>query len=421
LKRFFGSIAIAACLLYGFGCGDGLPPLDRNGAISSAAPEKPDLGPAPASPATPQPVAFKSEMDTVAATVEGEPVTMRQVVEPLIKTHGLTTLLSLVEVETARQDAIKAKVTVTPQDFKDEYKIQIDKLLKDSDDTTLLDAIDKAVKEKRDSDAEFLRNEIKLQREELLDQVLANKHMTRDEFDTWLRLNTYLRKVALPQIEAKITEDALKKAFGVMYGERIKVKYIELATMDEVTVAKRRLAAGEPFESVAHDMSYDERTKGLGGELRTFTRANTNVPDAFKEAAFALKDGQISEVVVIGNWKDVIKRIELIPPEHVKFETVKPDVYRALHDSLLEAAIQSFRRQLAAQVRLKLKILDPALLKQFDDQIAGSANASKKAADDLARKQRLDAILKPPATTRPATQPINETNPTTTSVATPGK
>lgn len=66
------------------------------------------------------------------------------------------------------------------------------------------------------------------------------------------------------------------------------------AAIERLSEAQRRLAAGEPFEQVAAELSDDASAAG-GGDLGTFGRG-TMVPE-FEEAAFALEPGEISGIV----------------------------------------------------------------------------------------------------------------------------
>ena len=71
---------------------------------------------------------------------------MKQLIGPLIEAHGLNMLVNLVQLEMARQDAVKAGVTVSAADFQEERQQTLDKLFKESDDKTQ-DQIDAALQQ----------------------------------------------------------------------------------------------------------------------------------------------------------------------------------------------------------------------------------------------------------------------------------
>jgi hypothetical protein len=415
LKRIVGAMVLGTALLCG--CGEkSLPPEDPH-----ADSQRPGISPPPAAANSPAGV---GGMNEVIAKVRGEPITMRQLVDPLIESHGLTMLVNLVELELARQNAASYHVVVTDKDFADEHDLTLEKMFKDSDDPKLVDALDKAVAGESSKDPmvaknsaaeEFrLQKQIRLEREDYLAQFLVNQHIDRVEFDIVLKINTYLRKILESDWKNKITEQDLHDAFGQMYGERVEVRYILLDNMQEVNTAKRRLDAGDSFEQVARDMSHDPKTASLGGELPAFSRESPRLPQNFKDAAFnpLLKDGQVSDVLAVGSSFMLIKRVHVIPPQAVKFENVRDAVYRKLHSALIEAGLKGLKQELGMEAQKEMLIIDPVLKQQVQDKLDRQAKADQKAKEELDRQQQLRDLLKVPETTRPAdTAPTTGTAP----------
>jgi peptidyl-prolyl cis-trans isomerase C len=80
---------------------------------------------------------------------------------------------------------------------------------------------------------------------------------------------------------------------------RIKFRHIMTATLDAAKEARRRVLAGETFDSVAREVSIDERTKGAGG-LMASVYLGDSVPElgmepAFIERLFGWKVGETTE------------------------------------------------------------------------------------------------------------------------------
>lgn len=90
--------------------------------------------------------------------------------------------------------------------------------------------------------------------------------------------------------------------------------------------AARRARAGEDFATLAKTLSEDQRTASRGGDLGFFARGSID-PD-FEAAAFALREGQISDPVKSVYGYHVIKREADIPP----FAEVKEDIRKELVD-----------------------------------------------------------------------------------------
>ena len=164
----------------------------------------------------------------------------------------------------------------------------------------------------------------------IVQQVLSSQHLTCADFDLWLQTNAYLRKAAEPDAEKWITDDRLHEAFNAMYGEQVQVRHIQFSHLSKAAEIKQRLAGGESFAQVAEDLSENDRTRRLGGELMPFSRNDPNLPAAFKDAAFSLKEGQISDIVEAEGAYHIILLEKRIVPKVVKFEDEKETLHKDL-------------------------------------------------------------------------------------------
>ncbi|MDB5174826.1 MAG: Foldase protein PrsA precursor [Phycisphaerales bacterium] len=428
VHRAFGALFIGTALLSG--CGEKPQPSSEerapmafassgNGEVSPTVISR-TSGRAEGSPVAPVHVSPGSA-DQVIARINGNPMTMEQLVRPLVESHGLTMLMNLVQLELVKQDAHEAGVKVSDQDIADERKITLDRLFKGTESESKLQGkLDDALLKNDDALAAKIRAEMDSDREAFLKQFLDNQHISPGEYDIVLQINAYIRKIALPQVEGKINDEAVQNAFGQMYGELVKVRYIEMGNMDQVTKAKIRLGAGEKFEDVARDMSINRLSAEQGGELPPFSRQSQQVPQNFKDVAFSLKPGETSDVVAYGQSFILIKQIEKIAPRAVKFEDVKESVRRTLNEKLLQTAVKKLREDLAVQALGKTKsgnpilvIEDPVLRRQFQTRQAEQIHQRDRIQEEMNREQRLRDSLKGGAATQPATQPAQGTPPAT--------
>lgn len=126
--------------------------------------------------------------------------------------------------------------------------------------------------------------------------------------------------------------------------EEIHARHILVATEGDAQAALKRLKAGEDFAKVAKDMSKDPGSEG--GELGWFTK-DRMVP-AFADAAFKLKDNEISEPVKTQFGWHVIqlegRRQKTFPP----FDQVK--------DQIARYAVQKAQSDLIVALRKDAKI-----------------------------------------------------------------
>jgi parvulin-like peptidyl-prolyl isomerase len=381
ILRTAQSIAFAALIAVG-GCGsDGqrtqsareVQPL-ASGRDASAK-TAPILSSASASPGN-QPAA-PGDDSPVVATLGDITITRDQLAKPLIEGYGLNCMLNLLQLDLARQEAARRKLTVTAADITAEQETTIAKLFKDAG---------------------------KEEYPQLLDQFLRQQHISRPEFAIFIETNAYLHKIAAPAVASGITEDRLQESFKALYGETVQVRHIQCSNLDEIGEAKRRLAAGEPFEKVARDLSRNARTAPAGGELPPFSRYATGYPENFKDAAFSLKPGEVSDPVQAEGVYHLIKLEKRFEPKAVKYEDVKDSLREDLTDRLTQSAVKQLRGDLVAKIAQSLKVQDPVLAPQYEakkNQTDTAVHGKTAALDAIKRDQSRAAAEAEAAATQP--------------------
>ena len=337
-------------------------------------PTGPSIAPASASSVTP---------DAVIAHVNGSPISMGQLQKPLVEGYGLNVLLRLVQLELAKQTAVQNKVTVSPQDLVAERNDTIFKMFQDSNEK-LQDKIDKAREKNNQAEVDRLTQEMTQDNERGFQQFLESQHQSEADFNLVIETNVYLRRIAEPMLAGKITEEQLKQAFDAMYGETVECRFIQCATIPEIQQARKRLDAGEDFEAVARDMSRSEAAKVNGGKLAPFSRDVQGIPDSFKDAAFALEPGQVSEIVQANGAYILIKLEKRNKPKVVKFDDVKDSVRRELYDRATQLTIRQLRQSIQDQAIKVLVVEDPTLKAQLEKRLAQREQV--KNSDDVKRQ-----------------------------------
>jgi peptidyl-prolyl cis-trans isomerase C len=101
------------------------------------------------------------------------------------------------------------------------------------------------------------------------------------------------------------------------------------AARARAAAARERALAGEDFSALAGELSEDE-SASRGGDLGFLSRRNITGP--FADAAFALDDGAISEVVETDFGYHVIKVDEKRPPSKMTLDEAREPLGRMLHD-----------------------------------------------------------------------------------------
>ena len=175
------------------------------------------------------------------AEITGLAISKDQVARPLLDLYGLEVLLYTLQLDIAKQEAKAQGITVSEQDIKDELSKSLLMVF-----PTLKDARG-------------------IPPESAMANLQSKLEIDPASVGIWLQTNAYLRKILDTQIKGAVDEKVLRDAFGMMYGEKVEVRHLQLANMQEVAEAQRRLAAGQPFEKVAQDLSRDPLSAANGG------------------------------------------------------------------------------------------------------------------------------------------------------------
>jgi len=265
---------------------------------------------APAAPeATTSPTATRPVSSEVMATVNGRPIYMAALVEPLVEVHGRQIAAMLVADALVNQEVERLKLAVTRADIDAQNKRMLTNLFGDdlSDD----------------------------QRQRVLTQLLQRRGLTQGLWDATVRRLAALRKMAEPRVT--VSEPMVKAEYARQYGQKVQVGHIQLPTIDEAGKVIEMLKKGGDFAALAKRCSTNSKTARGGGMLPPFSRTNATVPKAMRDAAFALTDeGQISGIVQVENDFHVLKLFKRILAAEAKYEDVKDKVRAALRERLIE-------------------------------------------------------------------------------------
>jgi len=283
--------------------------------------------------------------EPIIATVNGRPIARRLVIDLLIQSRGVGVLEQLIGLETAATALAEKGLTVTQVDVDREH----DRALRD-----LTEPLSSVTPEPFDREAA----------ERVLEQVLAQRNMSRREFDIITRRNAYLRKIV--ESQQVITEAQLRREFQRVCGERVQVHHIQLGTLAEVERVKERLAAGGDFAELAGRYSANTTSAQNQGLLDPFSAEDEQVPALLREVAFSLAPGEVSSAVRVGQWYHLLKLEKRLPAETSEFEEVRHDLERSLRERLAGPAMYELFERLFREATIRIH--DPDLAKAFNSK-----------------------------------------------------
>ena len=259
--------------------------------------------------------AQRQKLPGIAAIVNGVEIRMGDLAEECLARHGAEMLEAMINRSLLEQACRKAGITVTQQDIDDE----------------IMHAASLGVKPKRDGSPN-------------VDAWLSV--VTRKQ---GIPLEIYREDVVWPTAVLKklvsgtivVTDEDLRKGFEANYGPRVRCLAIVLNNLreaQEVFEMARRNNTAKNFGDLAEQYSIEPGSQKLRGEVPPIKRYGGQ-PDLEKEA-FALRPGELSGIVQIGDKYIILRCEEFTTPVHVELAAVRDEVYRDLFEKKMHAAMR---------------------------------------------------------------------------------
>jgi parvulin-like peptidyl-prolyl isomerase len=166
----------------------------------------------------------------------------------------------------------------------------------------------------------------------------------------------------------EVTEEDLRKGFEANFGPRVRCQAIvldDLRRAQKVWDLARSDPTRENFGDLAAQYSIEPSSRALRGEVPPIQKYGGQ--PALEEAAFALKPGELSQIIQIaGTNTYVILLCEgLTEPVHVDFDAVRDEIHADLHERKLHVAMADYFEKLQQNATI-------------DNYLAGSVQRPRK-------------------------------------------
>jgi foldase protein PrsA len=222
----------------------------------------------------------------------------------------------LVDIKVQEQEAIKTGITASDEEINAE--------------------VDKA-REYFDSEQKF-------------DEFLASQKMTLETLKDTIRKDILTRKLQEKlTADVQVTDDEAAAFYAQNQAQFVSVKVSHILLEDEEEAKKmlERVEKGESINDLAYEFSKDPSAKENKGDLGYFRKGE--MVEAFEEAAFKLKVGEISGLVKTDFGYHIIK------VEDKKYDKLE-DIQEELKLSMLENEKGNVYQELITEMRTKASI-----------------------------------------------------------------
>lgn len=296
---------------------------------------------------------LRGQMPNVAATVNGNPITLAQLSEECLLRNGKQVIEGEINRLILQQELQRRGKSVTQADIDEEIARAADAYgyLK-PDGSPDVDAWLKAVTE--------------------TDRVTVDLYV-RDAVWPSVALKLLVRE------KIEVTKEDLDKGFAANYGERVEVLAIVLGNQRQANTVwemARNNPSEQFFGDLAHQYSIEPVSRSNLGKVPPIRRYGGQ--PVVEEEAFRLKPGELSGILAVGDRYIILKCLGRTQPVVQDFAAVEKELRKDIHEKKLRLAMADEFDRLKQAARI-------------DNLIAGKSQAGERAL------QARTAALPPPA------------------------
>ena len=303
-------------------------------AVDPAPPSIHDELKAPASPPIePAEPAIAPGRDSVAAIVNGEPISREKYLGALEKQYGAEVLDQLVNTALLRQEAERCGAAQN-----EKLEAEIRQRAQQEVDAVLLQ---RARVQGLASIEELERN---YERAGGRESFAALRDRLAQEARLFAEPQVLADKILAQRIQ--VTDEQIAAEFASRYGPKVIVRQIVVRTRADAEAVLTKLKSGADFSALALEMSVDPVSGTRGGLMEPLPNQGP------LGAAFALKENETSDIIRTEEGFHVLKMVRSIPARNAKLEDVKEE----LRQQVMQTETRKRIPELLAELRAKSKI-----------------------------------------------------------------
>ncbi|RMG03951.1 MAG: peptidylprolyl isomerase [Planctomycetota bacterium] len=178
-----------------------------------------------------------------------------------------------------------------------------------------------------------------------------------------------------------ISEEEVRKLFDSRYGPAVKARMIVCKSKEKAEkVHAEAVAHPDQFGNLAKEYSDDMASASLKGLIQPI-RKHIGQPE-IEEAAFALKEGEISPIIPVHGEYVILKCEAHLPPMRVDYNAVHDELEEIVRDSKMEKVANEIFRELQSKAQIVNVLNDPVKRSQMPG-VAAIVNGKKIMLNDL--------------------------------------
>lgn len=282
----------------------------------------------------------REQMPGIAAVINGQNVTMRELAEECIKRHGNRVLEGMINRMLIEQACEKQKITVSDPELHEE----------------IVRAAEMSIEPKADGTPDV---------EGWIELVTKQQDVTREVYirdSVWP--SVALKKLVGSSVE--VGEEDIQRGFEANYGPKVRCRAIVLDNLrraQKVWEMARANPTVENFGKLAQEYSTEASSRELKGQVPPIKK-NGGQPVLEREA-FALQPGEISGVVQAGGHFVILLCEGFTEPVKVEMSEVRQLIFEDIREKKLRAAMAKYFQQLQENATI-------------DNYLAGTSQSPQK-------------------------------------------
>jgi parvulin-like peptidyl-prolyl isomerase len=290
----------------------------------------------------------------IAAVINGEPITRQELADECVRRHANDVIEAVVNKHLILQECEKASIVITEKDI----EVEIARMAAKFGLTT----------------------------ERYLKLFEDERRITREQYSRDIIWPTLaLRR--LVNDRTQVTREELEKAWESEFGPRVEARLIVVNTREKADQLQKQAAADpKSFGELAKNHSEDKPSASARGVIPPI-RKHVGDPN-LEQAAFILKDGEVSQVIPVGEQFVILKcekqlKATFVAPQY-KQQAEETLVERVRDQKLREAAADLFKHlQDHAQI---VNVYNNPQLQQQMPGVAATINGRKLTMQQLAEE-----------------------------------